>query len=64
MTVDALSEGMSIESGEKVQVVAVRGNRVVVRPVSADVAPPVDPNDILSQSIDKIGLDPFEDPLA
>ena len=63
MTVDALSEGMPIESGQTVRVVAVRGNRVVVRPAD-DEPRPVKGNDILSQSIESLGLDPYEDPLA
>ena len=31
-TIDALSEGMPIEAGQRVRVIEVRGNRVVVRP--------------------------------
>jgi len=62
MTVDALSEGVPIEPGQTVRVVAVRGNRVVVRP--DDEARPAKGNDVLSQSIESLGLDPFEDPLA
>ena len=36
LTVDAVSEGMAIEAGQKVRVVDVRGNRVVVRPLLPD----------------------------
>ena len=32
-TFDALSEGMPIEAGQRVRVIEVRGNRVVVRPI-------------------------------
>lgn len=37
-TVDALSEGMAIEAGQWVQVVEVRGTRVIVRPTAAPIA--------------------------
>jgi membrane-bound serine protease (ClpP class) len=62
-TVDALSEGVAIEPGQLVRVVEVRGNRVVVRPAT-DETPIRDPQDPLSQSIESLGLDPFEDPIS
>jgi membrane-bound ClpP family serine protease len=62
-TVDALSEGMAIEAGAWVKVVEVRGTRVVVRPTDHGPAPP-EHDDTLDQSIESVGLDPFEDPLA
>lgn len=60
---DALSEGLAIEKGQWVQVVEVRGTRIVVRPTDE---PPsaASPDDPLSQPIDTLGLNPFEDPLA
>lgn len=64
--IDAVSEGMAIEAGQWVRVVAVRGTRVVVRPSEtgpADTAA-ADPDDPLSRPIDTLGLNPFEDPLA
>jgi membrane-bound ClpP family serine protease len=62
-TINALSEGLTIEPGQRVRVVEVRGNRVVVQPTSQ--APTVvDPGDPLSQPIESLGLDPFEDPLG
>ena len=67
LTVDALSEGLAIEPGTSVRVVAVHGPRVVVRPVSADetrAEAARRSDDILSQSIDQLGLDPLSDPLA
>lgn len=68
-TVDALSDGVAIEAGQLVRVVEVRGNRVLVRPISEEEArkaesQPVGSDDVLSQPIDSIGLDPFEDPIA
>lgn len=69
-TVDAVSDGLAIEAGQLVRVVEVHGNRVLVRPATeADArqaartpAPAAD--DVLSRSIESIGLDPFEDPIA
>ena len=61
-TIDALSEGMSIEAGQRVRVVEVRGNRVVVRPTSD--AERQSSDDVLSQPIESLGLDSLEDPLA
>lgn len=61
--IDAVSEGMAIEKGQWVQVIEVRGTRVVVRP--SDKPPePAAPDDPLSRPIDSLGLDSFEDPLA
>jgi membrane-bound ClpP family serine protease len=60
---DAISEGMPIEPGEPIQVVAVRTNRIVVR--RSDLGqPPAQADDLLSRPIDTVGPDPFEDPLA
>ena len=57
--VDAVSESMPVEVGQTVQVVQVRGHRVVVRPLDKEpaAAPPVDP---LQRTYD----DPFELPPA
>lgn len=60
-TIDALSEGTPIEAGQRVRVIEVRGNRVVVR-ASDDL--PTSTDDILSQPIESLGLDSLEDPLA
>lgn len=61
--VDAVSEGMPIEPGQKVRVVQVRGNSLVVRPVPEDT--PDQPADqILSQPVDTVVPDPFEEPPA
>ena len=59
---DAVSEGMAIEKGQWVQVIEVRGTRVVVRPTDQPPGPVAD--DPLSTSIESLGLDSFEDPLA
>jgi len=62
-TIDALSEGMSIEAGQRVQVIEVRGTRVLVRPVDENQRPAAS-DDVLSQPIESLGLDSLEDPLA
>ncbi len=61
LTIDAVSEGMAIEAGQRVRVVDVRGNRVVVRPVGDDEVDSRADGDILSQPIESLGLDPFDD---
>lgn len=60
--IDAVSEGMAIEKGQWVQVIEVRGTRVVVRPSDKPPEPAAD--DPLSRPIDALGLDSLEDPLA
>jgi membrane-bound ClpP family serine protease len=62
-TYDALSEGTAIQAGETVRVVEVRGTRIVVRPAQGETPVVRNPDDPLAQSIDKLGLDPYEDPL-
>ncbi len=61
-TIDALSEGMPIEAGQRIQVIEVHGSRVVVRP--ADESDSTASDDVLSQPIESLGLDSLEDPLA
>lgn len=63
MMLDALSEGLPIEAGQRVKVIEVRANRIVVRPVSgAEDVQKAD--DILSQPLESLGLDPFDEPLG
>jgi membrane-bound ClpP family serine protease len=61
-TYDAVSEGLPIDSGQSVVVVAVRMNRVVVRPVAGEAPPaPATPQDeILSQPIDQLGIEALD----
>jgi membrane-bound serine protease (ClpP class) len=66
-TIDAVSDGFPIEPGQPVRVMEVTGTQVTVRLVTEEVAasaPAAKADDVLAQSIDKLGLDPFEDPLA
>ena len=66
---DAVSEGMAIDTGATVKVIAVRTNRIVVRPtdeaVASAVAQPEDEaEDVLSQPIDSLGIEGFDEPLT
>ena len=63
-TIDAISEGMPIEAGQLVRVISVQGTSVYVQPVEEDATTPRERDDILSQPFDRLGLDPFEEPLV
>jgi membrane-bound ClpP family serine protease len=66
-TYDAATEGIALDPGQPIEVIALRMKRLVVRPVENDAMPlpaAQDPNDLLSQPYDKFGLSPFEDPLV
>jgi membrane-bound ClpP family serine protease len=66
-TIDAVSDGFPVEPGQPVRVTEVHGTSVTVRLVSeesATAAPVAKHEDVLAQTIDKLGLDPFDDPLA
>jgi len=54
-TIDALSEGIPIEIGQRVRVIEVRGNRVVVRPTDDEMPSDADPNPLAR---------PIEDPFG
>jgi membrane-bound serine protease (ClpP class) len=64
LSVDAVSEGPPIEPGTRVRVLDVHGNRVLVRPVNPDEQETTAQTDVLSQPIESLGLEPFDDPLA
>jgi membrane-bound ClpP family serine protease len=62
-TIDAVSDGLAIDPGQPVRVVEVHGTRVVVRLITEQAAaarPPAKGDDVLSQPIEQLGLDPFE----
>jgi len=64
--IDAVSDGMPIEPGQPVRVTEVHGTRVTVRLVTeeaAAAAPTAKTDDLMSQTIEQLGLEPF-DPLA
>jgi membrane-bound ClpP family serine protease len=57
-TVDAVSESMPVEVGQMVEVIQVRGRRLVVRPIvegEASASPPADP-------LQRVFDDPFDLP--
>jgi len=60
---DAISQGMAIDPGQYVKIIEVRANRVVVRPVEpGEELSARNPDDVLSQPIDSLGLD--DEPLG
>ena len=64
-TIDAVSQGMAIDPGQRVLVVEVKSNRVVVRPAEADERPADDDaEDLLSRPLDELGLDSLDEPLS
>ena len=65
-TYDAVSVGEAINAGDSVLVVRTEGNHIVVRKASGEqVNLASGEDDVLSQPIDALGLEPFEeDPLA
>jgi membrane-bound ClpP family serine protease len=64
-TYDAVSRGNPIEPGDPIQVVAIRGNHVVVAPASREEwSRAVSQQEAMSQSLESLGIDSSEDPLA
>jgi membrane-bound ClpP family serine protease len=61
--VEAVREGMPIESGQPVRIIAIRGNRAVVRLVAEEI-PSEAAADPLRRPIESIAPDPFEEPPA
>ncbi len=63
-TIDAVSEGVPIEVGQRVRVIEVRANRVVVRPLDEGEEPTPDATSPLERPIDSVSPDPFRDTSA
>jgi len=64
-TIDAVSQGMAIDPGQRVLVVEVKSNRVVVRPAESHERPTDDnAEDMLSRPLDELGLDSLDEPLS
>ena len=63
-TIDAYTEGVPIEPGQRVIVLDVHGTNVLVRPLEEDEATPSEDQEGLSQPIDSIAPDPFNDTTA
>ncbi len=65
---DAVSNGLPIETGQRVKVVAIRTQRVVVRPLTEKeardtvLASPAE--EMLQRPLDDLGIEPLDDPLA
>ncbi len=62
-TYDAVSQGLPIELGDPIEVVALRFHHLVVRPVQNDATPRPEaspPGDSLSQPIESFDFDDFE----
>jgi membrane-bound ClpP family serine protease len=64
--IDAVSEGMPLEPGQRVRIIEVRGTQVVVRAVDAnsEEVESQSGGDMLSRPIESLGLESFDDPLA
>lgn len=60
-TIDAVSDGRSIEKGTLIEVVAAKGNHLVVRPFSPNSATTDEPK---ADSMESIVPDPFDDSLS
>jgi membrane-bound serine protease (ClpP class) len=62
-TYDAVSEGVAIEPGQPIRVIAIDMNRIIV---AADTLPPqpqvADAADVLLQPADKLGLQSLDEP--
>ena len=61
--IEAVSEGVSVEMGQAVRVIAMRGNRAVVRLVEDEIPSP-SAADPLQRPIETIVPDPFQEPPA
>jgi len=59
---DAVSDGMPIEKDQPIEVIAVKAQRIIVRPTLKETQ--IDsPDNALSQSIESLGLEAIDDPL-
>ena len=65
---DALSDGLPIDEGDAIKVVAVKGNRILVERYDGELSTsgdlPAADIDLLSQPIEELGLDALDDPLS
>ena len=62
-TLDAVSDGMVIEAGTPIEIVAVKANHLVVRPLDPSAIPQTEAEaeEALDQPIDSLIQDPFQD---
>lgn len=61
---EAVSEGIAIEPGQPIRVIAMRTKRIVVTVDREDGPPPSDEPDVLAQPADSLGIESLEDPPA
>ena len=60
-TYDALADGEAVSPGESIVVKTIRMNRVIVRRQDRPIAPGRDDRaDVLSKSLEELGIEPFE----
>ena len=70
-TIDAITEGMAIGSGQVIEIIAIRGNTVVVQPtdgvpdvVDSSQATTAKPDSVAESAFDVAFPDPFDDASA
>ena len=63
-TYDAVSDGMAVEEGQKIKVIAIRTNRIIVRPILTHEFDVHNQDDILAQSPDALGIENWDEPLG
>ncbi|MEM9413058.1 MAG: NfeD family protein, partial [Planctomycetota bacterium] len=64
---DAVSDGLPLDPGDTIKVSAIKGNRVFVSKYDGETSEtelPATDTGILSQSIEELGLDAFDEPLG
>lgn len=62
---DAVSDGFAIEAGQPIKVVSIKMSRILVQPYDPETeVGNFDEDDVLSQPIAELGIDPIEDPLG
>lgn len=63
-TYDAVSEGTAIDPGQPIRVKAIRTNRIIVTPVTAEVPVLLADDEALAQPAEDFGIGSLEDPLV
>jgi membrane-bound ClpP family serine protease len=63
-TFEAVSESGAIEQGDRVEIVRIRNNRLVVKKSGAANSEAIHSEDPLSRPIDSLGIEPFDEPLS
>ena len=61
---EAVCESGSLEPGERITVVRIRNNRLVIRKTAEGTPVEDSEQDPLARPIDSLGIDPFDDPLS